>query len=84
MPTCYDTGTLCGNNGVSGQIEMLSQQQHAMLARPAENGQKATLTITKEDMKYLLFFCGNACAIGVERHGVQLSIRRLTSVCGKC
>ena len=32
--------TACGNNGVSRQTEMLSQQQHAMLARPAENGQE--------------------------------------------
>ncbi|WP_156368711.1 hypothetical protein [Duganella sp. Leaf61] len=31
--------TALGENGVSGQIMMFSQRQHAMLERPAENGQ---------------------------------------------
>jgi len=36
----YDSeGPQRGDNGVSGQIMMFLQRQHAMLARPAENGQ---------------------------------------------
>jgi len=30
---------LWGDNGMSGQIMMFSQRQHAMLTQPAENGQ---------------------------------------------
>jgi len=37
-----------GDNGVSGQTMMFSQRQHAMLARPAENGQKQSLPSSRK------------------------------------
>ena len=36
---------------MSGQIMMFSQRQHAMLARPAENGQQQPVNLQQVDAK---------------------------------
>lgn len=58
---------------MSGQIEMLSQQQHAMLARPAENGHKRTFPYTMQNSS------SNSIPTPTQINHLDLAIEPITS-----